>query len=378
MCGRVSSRFLLALAASALVTACGDPLVTASYRGDPIFTVRGNVTLGLEDDSREPAAEGEGEAEPAEGEGEGESPAREGEGEVAPAAPQEVGVIWLNLLDDNATVLIEATPTDAIGNQFHADVDVFMLQPPSDDMLGTTLVTYGEDGSSAAAVDRSRVAFGIVVVAPEGTLANLPSSTSLQEFISSSGASTGPLLSQFTYVSPFTVRFVKGASAEGLTIRDINGVESALQDMAIFDVSNWAAGIDTALCRDRRLGEGWQAPEFQACIVEKRAANDAAIACRADCGTVTDETTDEERAVIDACQLACPAERTLSDIENTCLYEYAETRAAETDAVCGVRDFAESDFRNSRQLDPNEELTLSLGEGDIRSALTAGGFVFLG
>jgi hypothetical protein len=88
--------------------------------------------------------------------------------------------------------------------------------------------------------------------------------------------------------------YVAEARKIGFIERKYNRVVASL---TIFDVSNWAAGIDTALCRDRRLGEGWQAPEFQACIVEKRAANDAAIACRADCGTVTDETTDEERAV---------------------------------------------------------------------------------
>jgi hypothetical protein len=340
------SRFILTASAVASLAACGDPLVTATYRGDPIFSVQGTVTQGVL--------------------------------EVPPAASQEVGVLWLNLLDDNATVLVEATPADVVGNQFPAGFDVSVLQPPSDDMLGTSLMSYGEDGSSEQPIDRSRVAFGIVVVAPEGTFANLPDSTGLGEFIGSSSAGPGPLLSQFTYVSPFTVRYVKGASEEGLTMRDINGVESALEDLTLFDIGNWAQGVDTSVCRDRRLGEGYATPEYQSCVVDARAANDAAIACRADCGTVNEEASAEEQQVLIDCQVSCPAERTSQDIENTCLYDLENARAEETDAICGVIDFAAADFRNSRRLEADEEVVLPLGDGDVRSALTAGGFTFLG
>lgn len=346
MLRRLASRFVLTASAVASLAACGDPLVTASYRGDPIFSVRGSVTQGVL--------------------------------EAPPAASQEVGVLWLNLLDDNSSVLVEATPADVVGNQFPAGFDVSVLQPPSDRMLGTSLISYGEDGSSEQPIERSRVAFGIVVVAAEGTFANLPESTSLGEFINASEATTGPLLSQFTYVSPFTVRYVKGAAEEQITIRDINGVESALADFTIFDVGNWAKGIDTAVCRDRRLGEGWQAPEVQSCIVNDRAANDQAIACRTDCGALSDEQTADEQQAISDCQATCPTERSSSDIENACLNAYSLARADETTALCGERDYAAQDFRNARRLLVDEEVTLPLGDGDIRSALTYGGFIFLG
>jgi hypothetical protein len=346
MLRRLASRFVLTASAIASLAACGDPLVTESYRGDPIFSVRGSVTQGVL--------------------------------ETPPAASQEVGVLWLNLLDDNSSVLIEATPADVVGNQFPAGFDVSVLQPPSDRMLGTALISYSEGGASEQPVDRNRVAFGVVVVAPEGTFANLPESTSLGEFINSSSATPGPLLSQFTYVSPFTVRYVKGAAEEQITIRDINGVESALADFTIFDIGNWAKGTDTAACRDRRLGEGWQAPEVQQCIVDARAANDEAVTCRAECGTLSDEQTADEQQAISDCQVACPAERTSQDIENTCLYLYENARADETDALCGAIDYVEQDFRNARRLELDEEVTLPLGDGDIRSALTFGGFTFLG
>jgi hypothetical protein len=343
---RGATAALAASTALVALAACGDPLVTASYRGDPIYSVQGTVTQGVL--------------------------------EEAPSTSQEVGVLWLNLLDDNSTVLIEATPADVIGNELPAGFDVSVLQPPSDRMLGTALISYNEDGSSAQPVDRNRVAFGVVVVAPEGTFAGLPDATTMSEFIGGSSGVIGPVLSQFTYVSPFTVRYVKGANAEEITIRDINGVPSVLTDFTIFDVGNWARGIDTALCRDRRLGEGWQAPEVQSCIVDARAENDDAIACRSDCGAFTDETPPEEQQAIADCQQACPAERSSQDIENTCLFAYDDARAAETDGVCGVIDYAAQDFRNSRRLEVDEELTLPLGDGDIRGALAAGGFTFLG
>jgi hypothetical protein len=338
--------------AALVVAGCADPLAPlappppATGGAAPLFSVRGTVTQGVL--------------------------------AAAPSASQEVGVLWLNLLDDNSTVLVEATPADAIGAALPAGFDVSVLQPPSDAMLGTALLSYSEGGASEQPVDRNRVAFGIVVVAPEGTFRQLPSSTSLGEFINGSTATPGPLLSQFTYVSPFTVRYVKGASAEGITIRDINGVASELQDMTVFDIGAWARGIDTSLCRDRRLGEGWQAPEVLSCIDASRARNDDAIACRADCGALDESAPAEEQQAVVDCQLACPAERSSQDIENTCLYEYDTARAAETDAVCGVIDYAASDFRNSRRLEPDEELTLPLGDGDVRDALTAGGFTFLG
>jgi hypothetical protein len=39
---------------------------------------------------------------------------------AAPSVAQEVGVLWLNLLDDNSTVLVEATPADLIGVELPA------------------------------------------------------------------------------------------------------------------------------------------------------------------------------------------------------------------------------------------------------------------
>ena len=38
-----------------------------------------------------------------------------------PLLPPEVGVLWLNPLDDNTPVLHEATPADVIGNTLPAE-----------------------------------------------------------------------------------------------------------------------------------------------------------------------------------------------------------------------------------------------------------------
>jgi hypothetical protein len=299
----------LALAAAA----CGDPLVTAETRGDPLFSVRGSVSQGLAS---------------------------------APATPLEVGVVWLNLTDDNTTVYVEATPADAIGNTLPAGFEVAVIRPPSDRMLGTALLSYNEGGGQEQPVDRSRVAFGVLVVAPEGTFETLPASVSLMEFINSSSATPGPLLQSFTYVSPFTVRYVKGASAEGVTIRDINGVTSRLEDFTVFNVSAWARGVESSVCRDRELGKGWATPEVTGCIERETAAN---------------------------------PDKSAQDIENGCLYEWASSHSAAFDATCGAQpDFAESDFRNARRLESSEQITLPLGDNDIRGGLTYGGFIFLG
>lgn len=298
--------------------------------------------------------------------------------EAAPAASQEVGVLWLNLLNDNQTVFVEVTEADAIGESLPAPFDVSIVAPPSDRMLGTTLISYSEGGASEQPVDRNRVAFGFVVVAEEGTFATLPDKAMMTEFINSSDAEPGPLLSRFTYVSPYAVRYVEGASEEGLTIRDINGVESVLKDMTLFDISAWARGVDNSVCRDRRLGEGWQAPEVQSCIAGKSAelaeADARQQACLDACAAEPAGEGDDG-----SCQTNCYfTENGRQAIENNCLLEWSDAQAAETEAACGPQpDFAASDFRNSPMLAEGDVLNLTLGEGDVRQALTHGGFIFL-
>jgi len=262
-----------------------------------------------------------------------------------PSNALEVGVLWLNRGEEDNTVLVETTPAVAIGATLPADFDVSVLRAPSDAMLGTTLLSYTEDGQSTWAAARDRVAFGMVVVAPEGTFAGLPGTASLMDFIQGSQGGTGPLMQQFTYVSPFTVRYVKGATAEGLVLRDVNGVEAPLQDMTVFEVSAWANGITALVCRDRKLGEGWSTPEVNDCI---------------------------------SAQTAATPNRSSGDIGNECLYAWQQANTAAFDAACGPPpDFAASDFRNIRRLDVAERLTLPLGLHDIREALSFGGFIFI-
>jgi hypothetical protein len=294
----------------------------------------------------------------------------------AEGSPLEVGVLWLNLLDDNTTVLVEAARVDAIGTSLPASFDVSLLAPPSAAMRGATLTSWSEGGATERPVDASRVAFGYVVVAPEGTLATLPTSTTLGDFISGSDASAGPLLSSFTLVSPYAVRYVEGAEAEGVVLRDIDGVPYALADFTLIDLGAWARGIDNAICRDRFLGEGWATPEVRGCIeanAERIAAGEAAAAA---CAAACPEAAEGE---FDRCTWDCTTlGDTSGNVGNECLYAWAGEQAEATDARCGAQpDLAESDFRSARRLEAGEAITLTLGEGDIRSALTAGGFTFL-
>jgi hypothetical protein len=291
-------------------------------------------------------------------------------------APLEVGVLWLNLLDDNTTVLVEAAEVDAIGTSLPAAFDVSLIAPPSPAMLGATLDSWSEGGATERPVDASRVAFGVVVVAPEGTLAALPSSTTLSDFISASDASAGPLLSSFTFVSPYAVRYVEGAEAEGVVLRDINGVPYALTDFTLIDLGAWARGIDDSLCRDRFLGEGWATPEVLGCIeanAERIAVGEAAAAA---CAEACPEPAADE---FDYCNWDCTTQGdTSGNVQNECLFAWGEEQAGAIDVRCGASpDWAESDFRSARRLDAGEAVTLTLDEGDIRSALTAGGFTFL-
>ena len=297
----------------------------------------------------------------------------------SPSVPLEVGMLWLNWLEDDGSVLVEATPADAIGSALPASFDVSVLRAPSDRMLGTALISYDEDGRSEQPVDRNRVAFGVVVVAPQGTFATLPESVSMSEFISASNGVPGPLLSSFTYVSPFTVRYVKGGSDETLTVRDINGVTSKLEAFTLFDVDAWARGIENAVCRDRKLGEGWQTDEVNGCIAVGRSANTDAAACRQACGAPSDGEAEEVLQSITDCRSACPPERSSQELENGCLYDWFETQQGAVDAACGApSDPAASGYGNFRRVEPAERVTLPLGDGDIRGALTYGGFMFLG
>ena len=290
--------------------------------------------------------------------------------------PLEVGVVWLNLLDDNTTVLVEATQVDAIGAALPAAFDVSLIAPPSPAMRGVTLTSWSEGGATERPVDASRVAFGVVVVAPEGTLAALPTSATLSDFISGSGASAGPLLSSFTLVSQYAVRYVEGAEAEGVVLRNIDGVPYALNDFTLIDLGAWARGIDDSLCRDRFLGEGWATPEVLGCIeanAERIAAGEAAAAA---CAEACPAPAEGE---FDYCNWDCTTQGdTSGNVQNECLFAWMAEQGEAIDARCGASpDWAESDFRSARRLDAGESVTLTLGEGDIRSALTAGGFIFL-
>jgi hypothetical protein len=380
-------RILTASAACICLTACDTSTgpVSGTVRVDPpgVDTPRDRPGEAAEapvtrpDDGGPPTGET-----PSTGDAvEPEAPLLEVAGQVSAALeaapePLEVGVLWLNLLDDNQTVLIEAAASDAIGRELPAAFDASLIVPPSDAMLGVTLQSWSEGGGSERPVDPSRVAFGVVVVAPEGTLATLPPVATLGDFINGSSAEPGPLLSSFTLVSSYAVRYVKDAEAEGVVLRDIQGVPYALADFTLTDLGAWARGIDNALCRDRRLGEGWDTPEVKACIeanTERIAAGEAASA---ECAAACPEAAEGE---FDRCRWDCMTQGdTSGNVGNECLYQWQQSQAEATDALCGPQpDLAESDFRSARRLDQGEQLTLTLGQGDIRSALTAGGFTFL-
>lgn len=81
----------------------------------------------------------------------------------------------------------------------------------------------------------------------------------------------------------------------------------------------------------------------------------------------------------DSCNWDCTTQGdTSSNVQNECLFAWQQDQTAAIDARCGTTpDWAESDFRSARRLDAGEPVTLTLGESDIRSALTAGGFIFL-
>lgn len=294
---------------ASIVVGCGDPLITSETRGDPIFTIGGTVSQGLS---------------------------------TPPGTAQEVGVLWLNRNEGDITVRVETTPADTIGATLPAEFDVSIVTPPSDRMLGTTPISYTDDGQSARAIDRNRVAFGLVVVAPEGTLASLPDTVALNDIVGT--GAPGSLLQRFTYVSPYTVRYVKGAEADALTLRDADGNVSPLKDLTAFDIADWADAIAVVACREKAGGS----------------VDDAEIAeCAA---KEAEKNPDRDR----------------TEIVNGCAQAIKDARAATLDDTCGAApDSSSVDFRNIRRLDPTERMNLPLGVDDIREALISGGYVFI-
>ncbi len=292
----------------------------------------------------------------------------------------EVGVLWLNRLD-SGEVLVEATPAYGLGTALPASFDVSVIAPPSDALLGNYLYAYSEGGAQIEAVDRDRVGFGVVVVGPAGTLANLPSSTSLSDFIGDRTGRSG-LLGQFTYVSPYTVRYVKGATAENLTLHDINGEAYTVDDLGLIDVSAWAAGVNTAVCLDDALGRGWAEPEVIACIEANEArivaGEAAAAACNEACGVLAEGASEEEAEAHFRCTWDCSTTGdTSGSVGNECLYAWAEANAEAFEAECGTIDYVAADFRNARRIATGESIVLKLGEADARVALGNGGFTFI-
>ena len=159
-------------------------------------------------------------------------------------------------------------------------------------------------------------------------------------------------------------------------LRSIDGVPYALTDFTLIDLGAWARGIDDSLCRDRFLGEGWATPEVLGCIeanAERIAAGEAAAAA---CAEACPAPAEGE---FDYCNWDCTTQGdTSGNVQNECLFAWMAEQTGAIDARCGASpDWAESDFRSARRLDAGESVTLTLGEGDIRSALTAGGFIFL-
>jgi hypothetical protein len=203
-------RFLLGSAM--LSGACGDPLATETYRGDPLFALQGRVQLAA--------------------------------ATTAPTSDLEVGVLWFAVNREAQVTNLETTVGEGLGSVLPAPFAVSIVARPSEVMI-STFVTLDENGAFV----ESRAAQGVLVVAAAGGLNTLPESIPL-------GSNIGSILEPLTYASRFAVKYEPDGAGR----------------FSAHDFTGWVDRTNHGICQNQVIISVAGSPEVMSCI-DARAAD---------------------------------------------------------------------------------------------------------
>jgi hypothetical protein len=298
------------LSGAAALNACGDPLATDTYRGDPLFGMRGQVTQALE--------------------------------EPAPTSDLEVGVLWFKQDSANDLVYIEASVASGIGSTLPAVFSVDVLEPPSEAVIGF------ENRSDIESV----AAAGYLVVAPAGSFARFPITTSTYidgELVRD--LERRPEIANLTYASPFKVYYKPNELEKFSVVNDTDYLKYARYNG----------------CSEIVWGENQESPALRACDDQFSELTAQVRADEEACLDLCPPDTEETVAAREDCQISCgrASQSALLPVANC----YGSAVDPLVEARCGTQDFAST----PSEVDPNSINLTIAADTDVRDALVIWG-----
>jgi hypothetical protein len=320
---------LLPVFAAFFLSACGDPLAinssndTNSYRGDPIFSLHGQVqeSNGVHDEH--------------------------------PANGMSAGVLFLKRQSfENGGGILLSTVKAKLTGDYPADFSLDFLKEPSVYPLdGWDIGLFAPNNAPDA------FAVGYLMVGPTAGLEALP-----DEVQGGFADSLMPLLTDIT-VTPIQVLFAEGVESTDVVYPSVDEEGNAAPEtglsissgFTLVDASRFFVGGAYSACYENVLGETYDNPDFLQCIAE----NADRIACGDACPF---EDWDAYLACLTACDDAYPGQMD----SNGCLVTVGLPVVL---VVCGEEPVI-TDYPEIRILDPNQPIEITVGDDDVKGGLS--------
>jgi hypothetical protein len=322
------------------LAACGDPLVTADDRGDPLlFALHGEVL-----DTADPPLQAE---------------------------DLEVAVVFLrDVFRRNeliSTLQIEVIPGTVEGD-FPAEFRVTLADSPTVYSWEEDLIYLNLDGTAATGVFTvghapDGVRIGQLAIGPRAELDALPTEIDIALNQRTMGPALAPYLPSTTITS-YQVIYAEGVGPGDViyptrvpaTDGEITGGQPIADGFTLVDARTYFEATIWQECANGLLLPVYDKPEYAACLAE----NANLVSCNDECAQNHANTPEE----YDACLADCAATYPDELDRNGCLFEVAQP---DIDALCGPEKTPSPD--QLRILDPRDALSVTLGADDIKAGL---------